>query len=200
MAKPTKWTELLVFVVAASAIFIGAFVYSHRSGDDDEPAVLPELTVDLNALNANNPHINAEKMAKGRSAYLVTEKSSGRAVRLPTREAPGAKIRFVDCDLKQIPRHLLYAVRKTLVCVEVRNDKHLLAAYYFENDDKITDMVNFFEQNVEPDRRVRAGYRGQYEEEQVRRTYPGNVFMFSYRIENGAGFVGYDEIKNSAKQ
>ena len=180
---------VLIFFAALAAL---ALWLQERNAANTE---LTPFEADRRALERDNPHLRVEPLQKWRSAHLVTERASGRHIHLPKREVPGARIRFVDCDYSRIPANVLVPRRTLTVCVELNNDRHFLAAYYFENDAQTAELIDFFENQVEADRRFRSGGRGQYEEEHEHWAAPGQ-FMFSYRVEAGSGFVGYRLVKN----
>jgi hypothetical protein len=199
MLKRSRFADLLLLVGGVSIFFIALAAFSlWLQARYAANAELTPFEADRQALERDNPQLQVEALQKWRSAYRVTERATGRHIHLPKREVPGAKIRFVDCDFSQIPVNVLVPNRALTACVELTNDRHVLSAYYFENDAKTADLIDFFENQVEADRRFRSGGRGQYEEEHEHWAAPGQ-FMFSYRVEAGAGFVGYRMVRNAAR-
>jgi hypothetical protein len=189
----------ILLIAASVAIFVGAFLYSRRLQRDplakdffDDPGPLAEL-------RTNNPHLVVEAEDSHRLIYWVKEPSTGRSVPFPMDEAPGARIHFVDCDLSRIPTNVLYPNRTAITCLEVRNEKHFLAAYYFETKDRLRDVVDFFERNVDPDSRIPLGLRDRTAERHRRKKFTHELIV-SYMLEEGRGFIGYKEEKNPVSQ
>lgn len=76
----------------------------------------------------DNPQLSVESMENWRAGLLLTEKPTDHAVRIPLREAVGARIRFVDCALGEVPSRWLDAVWEKTIRIVLRNRKHVLAA------------------------------------------------------------------------
>lgn len=196
MPQRSRFVDLLrlsagVLVFFAALVALALWLQARYAANDE----LTPFEADRRALERDNPQLRVEPLEKWRHAYRVSERTGGRYVLLPRREVPGARLRFVDCDLSRIPPNVLVPRRTLTVCVELQNDRHALSAYYFENDARTAELIDFFENQVEPDRRFRSGGRGQYEEEHEHWAAPGQ-FLFSYRVEAGRGFVGYRMVKN----
>jgi hypothetical protein len=192
MSGPSSRSQLYIFVVAV-AIMAGYVYYDSRRYSGGE-VVPPETEVNLVALNRNNPHLNVEEVNHKWAWYQMTDRASGRAVRFPKREATEAKVRFVDCDPAAIPPKSLYPRRNKMVCVEIRNPKHSLASYYFENDAGLKEMLEYFQQDLDPRERFSQG-RGDYTMEHTVRLADRGGFQHAYLLENGWGFVSYREEK-----
>ncbi len=190
--------QVAVFVVATAVIVGAAWWQSRRmvSGDPADIASDPQAVV--RATQARNPQLLIEEEpGHGRPFVWVTETATGRRIQLPQKEVPGATIRFVDCDIAGIPPGMLYPHRTAMVCVDVRNDIHALSSYYFQSDDKLGSVVDFFELNVLPVRRNGIGSgREPAEVEHTERTKNDDdtrTFVVSYLLLHGSGFVGYRE-------
>ena len=190
--------RICVFLASVAAISLVAFLYSRKLQSDPATRDFSDDPV-LTELRTNNPHLVAEDGGNRSILYWVQERSTGRGVELPKDEATGARIRFTDCDLERIPASLLYPSRTNIICFEVRNEKHVLAAYYFETKDRLARLVDFFEQNVEPDNRISSSPRTIRVQRERRKSFT-HEFIVSYLLQDERGFVGYREEKNPIGQ
>jgi hypothetical protein len=179
-----------LMIAASAAIMIVAFILSQTRRVDRPPDEDPLLA----ELRANNSDLDVNDEDAQMPAYWIKDPGSSRSIPLPKDEAPGAKIRFVDCDRQQIPANLLYPNRTKMACAEVRNPKHVLASYYFETKDRLAPMVDFFELNVDPDSRLTAS-RTVVSQRTRRKPFTKELIVF-YMLKAGRGFVGYPETKN----
>jgi hypothetical protein len=187
--------RIFIFVAVSAAMFVGAFLYSRKLQRDPDAQDYFDEPVPLAELRTNNPKLTVEAEDSRRALYWVKESSTGHRVPFPMDEAPGARLRFVDCDLKQVPTNVLYPNRTAITCLEVRNDKHFLSAYYFETKDEVRPIVDFFELNVDADSRIPLFHRDHSAQRERRRKFT-HEFIVSYMLEPGWGFIGYREEKN----
>lgn len=201
MSGSSRLIQIAVFVGVVAVMAGGSYRYMHRlTGDVDEPDGEPDFPTIVAATRAANPTLTFEPGSNRSPAFFwVTERASGRKAQVPSDELQGAKIRFVDCALGDIAPGLVYPNRTETTCLELRNDKHAMSAYFFRSNDDLEHLVPFFELNVAPEYRVGL-YKNRKEQlvTRTRRKEFTHEFIVSYMLWSGGGFVGWREAKAAA--
>lgn len=193
--------QIAIFVVAVGVMVGWSFLHMrNQAGDADEPGSEPDFPTILAATRAANPGLSFEPGSDRSPEYFrVKEMATGREAKVPSEELQGARIRFVACDLASIPPALLYPNRSEITCLELRNDKHALQAYYFATPDALGPQVTFFELNVTPQYRLGAptGRSRAVVKRNWRKEFT-HEFIVTFMLGGSGGFVGYKEDKSSA--
>jgi hypothetical protein len=188
--------QLAVFAAVPVAMLVGAIAYVRWMKQD--PAMREAMTDRLLArLQAANPTLAVTTEFKNLPIYWIEERSTGRKVALPKSEAPGATIRFEECRPSRIAKEQLYPNRSEMVCLVVDNDEHRLDAYYFRTKDRLRDVVGFYNEALEPNRRFTPSRSNTEERHETRKRADGaRELIYSYLLHQDYdlwGFVGYRE-------
>jgi hypothetical protein len=105
-------------------------------------------------------------------------------------------LRVVDCDPAEIPPDLLYPNRVKTSCLELRNDQHTLRALCFTTQDKLSTVVDFYNEPLPPGHRIRVGTHSDRWRESTERRDGTHELIYSYLLYETASveaFVAYKE-------
>jgi len=194
--------RFLILMPALGVLFAaGLFVYarfSNRHVADPETRTTDPV---LQKTQALNPGLRIADEFSRVPVYWIKIAGFKDGILIPKSEAEDAKIRLVDCDAAAIPAQLLYAKRTEFTCLEIDNPSHKLQAYFFRTRDSLKDVVGFYNQLLEPDRRFSASNQVEERNETRRRDDGSREFLFSYYMwqrYDVVAFVGYREERKLA--
>ncbi len=189
--------KLLVLMPVLGVLFAaGIFVYarfSNRNVADPETRTTDPV---LQKVQSLNPGLRIADEFSRVPVYWIKLDGMKDGVLIPKSEAEGAKIRLIDCNPEEIPRALLYPRRSEFACLEVDNAAHKLQAYFFRTRDSMKDVVGFYNELLEPNRRFSSSSAVEERNETRVPDDGSREFLFSYyawQRYDVVVFLGYRE-------
>ncbi|HLY57255.1 MAG TPA: hypothetical protein VKS60_16950 [Stellaceae bacterium] len=186
---------ILVMLGAGAAVAIVIFVLGRtRSVSVEEWAKKNDPV--LASLFARNPGLAFDTEFSGRVPLYWLKDGENRML-IPQAEAENATVRPIACDLSEIPPKLVYPNREYTSCVEIGNDRHTLRAICFRTADSLAQVVDFYNEPIDPGRRLRV-LKGSVESwrETSEKSPETGGFLYSYLLYPGyrlEAFVAYRE-------